>query len=135
MKNIAIAAVMLSAVFAQPALSAGLDAKVAECGDARVLETIPKRFHHAAHNLFDRSFGIESIAKVHQHRLVKATERSPIARRYCGAVAHMSDGKARTMWYLIEDGMGLAGLGDNVEFCISGLDPIKAYGGRCRALK
>ena len=58
-----------------------------------------------------------------------------IARRYCGGTANMSDGQQRTIWYLIEDGMGLAGMGDNVEFCISGLDRWLVYNGSCRVLR
>jgi hypothetical protein len=133
MKNIVFAAIALSVLTAAPAYAGGLNVVVADCDNAGVLKTIDTRFNHAFLNR--DSIAIDSIDKVHQHRLEEATERSPIARRYCGAVATMSDGRERTMWYLIEDGMGLAGMGDNVEFCVSGLDPIKAYDGRCRVLK
>ena len=89
----------------------------------------------AAHHFYDSDFAISDITGIHQHRVVRAPEHSKITRRYCGAVAHMTDGTERTLWYLIEDGMGLAGMGDAMEFCISGLDPIHAYGGRCRVLR
>jgi hypothetical protein len=132
MKNIIFAAVALSALIGAPAF-AGQNGKVAECDNAKVLSVIDSRFDHAFLN--KNEIAIDSIYKVHEHRLEEATERSPITRRYCGAVATMSDGRERSMWYLIEDGMGLAGIGDNVEFCVSGLDPMKAYDGRCRVLK
>lgn len=133
MKNIIFAGIAIAALAAWPALAGGLNGKVVECDNAGVLSTIDSRFDLAFLNKDE--IAIESISKVHQHRLVEATKRSPIARRYCGAVAIMSDGKTRTIWYLIEDGMGLAGIGDNVEFCVSVLDPMKAYDGRCRVLK
>ena len=133
MKTMIFAALSFGVLLAGPALAAGPNGAVAECGNAKVLSTIDARFDHAF--LHKDKIAIESISKIHQHRLVDATERSPIARRYCGGVATMSDGRERTLWYLIEDGMGLAGLGDNVEFCVSGLDPMKAYDGRCRVLK
>ncbi len=133
MKNIVFAAVALSMLITGPAFAGGLNGSVVECNNSGVLKTIDARFDHAFLNR--DVIAIDSISKVHQHRLINATERSPIARRYCGAVATMSDGRERTMWYLIEDGMGLAGIGDNVEFCVSGLDPMKAYDGRCRVLK
>jgi hypothetical protein len=133
MKNIVFAAIALSALIGAPAFAGGLNGSVVDCDNPGVLKTIDARFDHAFLN--KDTIAIESISKVHQHRLINATERSPIARRYCGAVATMSDGRDRTMWYLIEDGMGLAGIGDNVEFCVSGIDQMKAYDGRCRVLK
>jgi hypothetical protein len=133
MKNIVFAAIALSAFGFTPAFAEGPNGKVAECSNTKVLSVIDRRFDHAF--LHKGEIAIDSIDKIHQHRLVPATERSPITRRYCGAVASMSDGSERTLWYLIEDGMGLAGIGDNVEFCVSGLDQMKAYDGRCRVLK
>ena len=133
MKNIIFAGITVAVFASSPSFAGGLNGKVAECDNAKVLRTIDSRFDRAFFN--KNEIAIDSISKVHQHRLDEATERSPIARRYCGAVATMSDGRERTMWYLIEDGMGLAGIGDNVEFCVSGLDPMRAYDGRCRVLK
>jgi hypothetical protein len=132
MKNIVFAAFAFIALASSPVL-AGPNGSVAECSNSGVLKTIDARFDHAFLN--KDTIAIDSIDKVHQHRLEEATDRSPVARRYCGAVATMSDGRERTMWYLIEDGMGLAGIGDNVEFCVSGIDQMKAYDGRCRVLK
>jgi type II secretory pathway pseudopilin PulG len=133
MKNITFAGIAIAGLIATPAFAGGLNGQVADCDNASVLKTIDKRFDHAFLN--KDVIAIDSITKVHQHRFEDATERSPIARRYCGAVATTSDGRERTMWYLIEDGMGLAGIGDNVEFCVSGIDKMKAYDGRCRVLK
>lgn len=133
MKNIIFAGIAIAALFAFPAFAGGLNGSVADCDNPGALKTIDARFDHAF--LHKGKISIERITKVHQHRLEVATTRSPITRRYCGAIAHMSDGRNRTMWYVIEDGMGLASMGDNVEFCVSGLDPMKAYDGRCRVLK
>ena len=133
MKILTFFAFALLGMFPLSAFAFGLDEKVAECDNPSVLKTIDKRFDHAFLN--KNTIAIEGIAKMHEHRFEAATTRSPIARRYCGAVATMSDGHERIMWYLIEDGMGLAGIHDNVEFCVSGLDPMRAYDGRCRVLK
>ncbi|MCU0832485.1 MAG: hypothetical protein MUC58_13425 [Rhizobiaceae bacterium] len=100
-----------------------------------MLMAIGKRFAHADKHLLKRGLAISVITGVHQHRFHKSREGSPIARRYCGATAHMNDGRKRTLFYLIEDGMGFAGYGDHVEFCINGLDPLRAYGGHCRVLR
>jgi hypothetical protein len=36
---------------------------------------------------------------------------------------------------LIEGRMGFAGIGENVEFCVSGFDRWLVYNGRCRVLQ
>jgi hypothetical protein len=107
------------------------------CDDPHVLEWIADRFMTQAFNVHhDQSLFIRHIYDVHEHRnLPFDGDYHPIARRYCGATAEMSDGQQRAMWYLIEDGMGLAGMGDNVEFCISGLDRWLVYNGSCRVLR
>jgi hypothetical protein len=134
MNKLAIAAFVLAASTV-PAFAAGPDGKVPQCDDGRMLASIEKRFSHADRHLLKRGLAITAIAKVHQHRFQEKTERSPIARRYCGATAHMNDGRKRTLFYLIEDGMGFAGYGDHVEFCVNGLDPLRAYGGHCRVIR
>lgn len=59
-----------------------------------------------------------------------------IPRVYCRATAYMSDGQTRTLWYLVEYGEGFAGVfGDNVEFCLSGLDRWNVYNGGCRVVR
>ena len=63
-----------------------------------------------------------------------ADER-PIERRYCQARAEMNDGRGRDVWYVIERPAGFAGIGSNVEFCISGFDRWNVYDGRCRVLR
>ncbi len=78
---------------------------------------------------------IVEFRKIHQHRYIPFGEQRPIARRYCGATAELSDGKRRTIWYLIEDRMGFAGVGDGVEFCVSGFDRWFVYNGRCRVVR
>ena len=78
---------------------------------------------------------ITDFRGIHEHRYLPYAEEWPIARRYCGATAALSDGSDRTIWYLIEDGMGFVGIGDNVEFCVSGFDRWFVYNGHCRILR
>lgn len=106
------------------------------CGQAWVLNKISSRFsyqvHHVPH-LPDVS--ITDFQRIHQHRYLPASEEWPIGRRYCGATVSLSDGRARTIWYLIEEGQGFASIGNNVEFCVSGFDRWMVYNGRCRVLR
>ncbi|WP_295814840.1 hypothetical protein [uncultured Nitratireductor sp.] len=106
------------------------------CADARVHSTIQKRFRHqVTHvpNLPD--VGIVDFYGSYQTRYNPASGDSPIERRYCRATARLSDGRDRTIWYLIEYGQGFAGLGSNVEFCVSGFDRWNVYNGHCRVLR
>lgn len=106
-----------------------------DCEDTGILARISEKFSYQVRhvpNLPD--VGIAEFRRIHQHRYLPYREDRPIARRYCGATAVLSDGSKHNLWYLIEDGMGLVGIGDNVEFCVSGFDRWKVYNGRCRVL-
>lgn len=105
------------------------------CEDTGILGRITDKFRwQVKHvpNLPD--VGIVDFRKIHEHRYEPYSEDHPIARRYCGATAVLSDGARHDIWYLIEDGMGIIGIGDNVEFCVSGFDRWKVYNGQCRVL-
>ena len=128
------AALLGSLVFGATAASAG-DRGPRECEDNGVLSRISEKFRYQVRhvpNLPD--VAIEDFRRVHEHRYLPEAEDRPIARRYCGATAILSDGRKRDVWYLIEDGMGFAGLGQNVEFCVAGFDRWMVYNGRCRVL-
>jgi hypothetical protein len=107
------------------------------CEDPHILSTIVSRFRHQVHNVPHLpDVEILEFRKIHEHRYLPYIEdKWPIARRYCGAKVDLSDGRSRKIWYLIEDGMGFAGVGDNVEFCVSGFDRWLVYNGRCRILR
>ena len=106
------------------------------CDDPVMLGKITDRFRHQALMVHhEPNLAITEFRGIHEHRYLPYHEDHPIARRYCGATADLSDGRSRTIWYLIEDGMGFVGLGDNVEFCVSGFDRWMVYNGRCRVLR
>ena len=107
----------------------------AVCEAPRVLNYIQKRFIWTDEHVLKRGLEIYSIERPHQIRVVPAGYGKPIGRLYCHATARMNDGHKREIWYLIEAGVGFAGVGDNVEFCISGLDPWKVYGAWCRSVR
>ncbi|MGD9914467.1 MAG: hypothetical protein AB7S80_10330 [Rhizobiaceae bacterium] len=123
-------------MFSASTASAGADKEVASCHDSAVLARIVSKFRHQVTyvpNLPD--VDIVDFRKIHERRYLPYRESRPIARRYCGATAHLSDGKKRSVWYLIEDRMGFASIGDGVEFCVSGFDRWRVYNGRCRVVK
>jgi hypothetical protein len=136
-------ATLLSAALALPLLPAPAqawwfhsDREALACDDAGVLSRISARFRYQAiHVHHDNSLGIQSFEDVHQHRYLEKRGDRPIARRYCGAEVTLTDGRGRTLWYLIERGAGFVGIGDNVEFCISGFDRWNVYNNACRILR
>jgi capsid protein len=106
------------------------------CGQPWVLSKITSRFSYQVHHVPHLpQVQITDFSRIHQHRYYPANDTWPIGRRYCGATVSLSDGRDRTIWYLIEEGQGFASIGDNVEFCVSGFDRWMVYNGRCRVLR
>jgi hypothetical protein len=140
MRRLLLSAVLAAiAGFWTHAASAGgflSDLEARACEDPHILATIVDRFRYQVHNVPHLPIvGIREFRGIHEHRYLPYREDRPIARRYCGATADLSDGRSRTIWFLIEDGMGLAGMGDNVEFCVAGFDRWMVYNGACRVLR
>lgn len=112
------------------------DGDPGDCARAGILSTIKDRFRYQVHNVphLPRVTILE-FRNIHEHRYLPAREDRPIGRRYCGATVDLTGGLNREIWYLIEYGQGFASIGDNVEFCVSGLDRWMVYNGRCRVLR
>jgi hypothetical protein len=106
------------------------------CEDEGILSRIERKFRYQVkHVPHLPQVEIAQFRNIHERRQQPYQEDWPIARRYCAATVDLSDGRSRKIWYLIEDGMGLAGMGDNVEFCVSGFDRWMVYNGSCRVLR
>ena len=107
------------------------------CGNQKVLGRIASRFsHQVRHVPHLPQVEIADFERIRESRhLPKIAGERPIDRRYCQARAWLSDGRSRDVWYLIEKPMGFAGIGSNVEFCVSGFDRWNVYNGRCRVLR
>jgi hypothetical protein len=133
----------LSCLLALPLLAApaqagwfGHDREALACDDAHVLKRISSKFRYqAAHVHHEDSLSIRAYGNIHEHRYREKREDRPFARRYCGAEVTLSDGRERTLWYLIERSAGFVGIGDNVEFCVSGFDRWNVYNNACRILR
>lgn len=133
--------VALSTVSMQPAQAADFIAKKVApqdeiCAHKSVRGAIRSRFRHQVTHV--PNLPNVDIVDFHGARLTRyepATPNSPIERRYCAATALLSSGDNRPIWYLIEYGQGFAGIGDNVEFCVSGFDRWNVYDGACRVLR
>lgn len=109
----------------------------AACDNPAVLRAITHRFTINDRNVIQRDLAIEDYYDVYQDKFVAASEveGTMIDRRFCRGKVVMNDGRTRTIWYMIELGQGFAGVGANVEYCISGLDPWHIYGAFCRSVR
>ena len=107
------------------------------CAERWVLGRITSRFRYQVTHVPNLpNVAITNFQNIYENRYLPAQEDRPIGRTYCGAQVILSDGNARDIWYLIEEGQGYAGIvGDNVEFCVSGFDRWYVYNGRCRVLR
>lgn len=106
------------------------------CSTGWVLGTIRHRFaYQVRHVPHLPDVAITDFQNIHENRYLPRHEEWPIGRTYCGATVILSDGDARDIWYLIEQGQGFASIGNNVEFCVAGFDRWYVYNGRCRVLR
>ena len=64
----------------------------------------------------------------HHHKLLPQT----VPRRFCTAVAAVSDGHKHTVNYSIAEDAGMIGMTWGVEWCVVGLDRNWAYNPACK---
>lgn len=113
---------------------ANMGAEVKVCADARMLARITERFAWAERNTWRRGYQVATIEAPRQRYSV-FNGPSMIGHRHCRAVALMTNGAKRTLFYTLSAGMGLASIGDGVDFCLAGLDPWRVHGAACRSLR
>ncbi len=99
------------------------------CGDA--LGKAANRFASKERIYWNSSLAIGAAREV---REVAVNPWGPyfIPRRFCTAYVAMNDGLERRIDYVIVAGSGFAGVGYNVEVCVSGLDRNLAYAPDCK---
>jgi hypothetical protein len=108
------------------------DGRVANCEVA--LPTITSQFHEKEATLWNSPLEITGYGRIHETAF-RPWQSDNIPRRYCAGDVMLSDGKTRTVHYsIIEDG-GFAGIGQGIEWCVTGLDRNWAYNPSCRAAR
>lgn len=111
------------------------DKQVPACDNQSVLDRIRAKFSYQVHNVPHLpDVAIVGFRNIRQRHYLPGMDISNTARRYCGATADLSNGKARTVYYMIVDEMGFASLGDGVQFCVQGFDRWRVYNGNCRLI-
>jgi hypothetical protein len=105
-----------------------------DCSATDVLSQIVERQRYGERFAYRHGENLKRIDAINEYHL-EAFGPAPIQRRFCKAEALMSTGRTRKLYYMIEKGMGLAGTGYKVEFCLQGLDHWGVYDGNCRSLR
>ena len=105
-----------------------------QCDDGQVEARIFRTFSWAERSTWQRGIDLISLSRVHEHRTTQF-EGSIVTRRYCMARAHFSDGKQRSMYFMINNRDGFAGQSWNVTQCVIGLDPWKNHDGNCLGIR
>ncbi|BBF91718.1 hypothetical protein [Blastochloris tepida] len=104
---------------------------VPPCEDSWALTRINAFFAETERSFWASPLRIQGYEKIREIAY-RPWGYAKIPRRYCEAVALISDGKPRTIYYsLIEDG-GFAGMGSGVEWCVQGLDRSWTYAPDCQ---
>jgi hypothetical protein len=142
LKGFTLGAVFALLAFGQPAeaanpleLNFGLfgpkyDGRVKPCESA--LGTITSQFQEKERTFWNSPLQITAYGEIRETAF-RPWQSDNIPRRYCSADVMLSDGKMRTVHYsIIEDG-GFAGMGQGVEWCVTGLDRNWAYNPSCRS--
>lgn len=139
----------LAAAIVTPLAFAAMSAKAADyigsapsaadagiCSEQSVLRRVVSGFRYQVRHVPHLpQVGISAVSDVRLTRYEPKNNPAQIERTYCKANAVLSDGEHRAVWYLIEEGQGFAGIGRNVEFCVSGFDRWHVYDANCRVLR
>ena len=98
------------------------------------LGAVTSQFAEKESTFWNSTLQITGYDRVHEISF-RPWQSDNTPRRYCAAIAMLTDGKPRPVYFsIIEDG-GFAGFGKGVEFCVVGLDRNWAYNPACKAAR
>jgi len=136
-------AAMLAALTAGPAAAASRlelnfylsgprhDGVVPSCDAPEALGTISSRFAQKEGAFWNSALTIVSFDKVRQVAF-RPWAAHAIPRRFCTAMAYVSDGLKHPIHYSIGEDTGMLGATFGVEWCVVGLDRNWAYNPACK---
>ncbi|EFO31789.1 putative cytoplasmic protein [Roseibium sp. TrichSKD4] len=87
-----------------------------------------------AQQAYQNGLHIAGLSNVKQSRL-DANGPSAVARRYCRARATLSDGRTRTVYYMVEQDAAFVGIRWDVESCVAAADKWRVYGNHCSTVR
>ena len=95
------------------------------------LDTIAARFAQKEGRFWNSDLQIQGFERVRQIAFSPWAEGT-IPRRFCSALALVSDGRKHAVYYSIGEDTGMIGASWGVEWCVVGLDRNWAYNPRCK---
>ncbi len=101
------------------------------CDDTGVLAKVTSRFAEKEAKFWNSSLTISGYEQI-QRTAFRPWGIDYIPRRFCTALALMSDGKKRRIDYSVREDLGIIGATYGVEFCVVGLDRNWAFAPGCR---
>jgi len=105
--------------------------KVPTCEDGWALSTIQHRFSTKEGRFWNSDLRIVAFDRIPETGY-RPWAPDAIPRRFCSAIATISDGVQRPVHYLIAEDLGIIGAVWGVEWCVVGLDRNWAYSPACR---
>lgn len=138
-----VLAVAFAALTAAPAVAASRfelnfylsgprhDGVLPACDDPEALRKIRSRFAEKESKFWNSSLTIVAFDRVREVAF-RPGPPNTIPRRFCSAVAHVSDGLKHPVHYSIGEDTGMIGASFGVEWCLVGLDRNWAYNPACK---
>ena len=120
--------------FAPPQLAFPSFGGVPDCAASGVVYDVVDRFGYVNRVQWHTGFTINHLDRIRETGYLPPTANT-IARRWCEAVAWLSNGQTPTVYYVIEADRNFAGLGSRISYCLPGYDYWHVYGEACRTVK
>jgi hypothetical protein len=95
------------------------------------LDTITWQFAQKESRFWNSELQIVGFDRIHQIAF-SPWAAGTIPRRFCGALATVSDGRKHAVYYSIGEDTGMIGASWGVEWCVVGLDRNWAYNPYCK---
>ena len=107
------------------------DGNLPPCDSPTALSVISSRFAQKEHRFWS------SDLTIHGYEQIRETAYRPwapnaIPRRFCSALALVSDGLRHPIHYSITESTGMIGAGPGVEWCVVGLDRNWSFNPACK---
>lgn len=107
------------------------DGVIPACGTPAALDRISGRFAEKEGRFWNSDLTIVGYDHIREIAY-RPWDRDLIPRRYCSAVATVSDGRRHRVYYWIGEDTGMIGASWGVEWCVVGLDRNWAYNPACK---
>lgn len=104
------------------------------CHDPKVVGRVAKMFNQAEAAYWHTGVRMAHITHARE-TAYRDWQPTMIARRYCSAVAYLSDGGRYELVYWVRSEQGFAGVGWGVQFCLVGRNRQMAYAPHCKMLR